>query len=359
MKIDYKYSLPNNFLDFEVVEVLDFREEPILLLESDSIGNMYLSYLVTSTADVEQRLYAQISERRLSEIKKEAMLVKEAFENAENKYVYVLNLSLERGETLQSYCIPTSEFVGLDLVPENYSISFTPKLRNDNFGNETIEKYAIESQSFLVDFYLQSKNLEKNIKHYAIYKVLLPFIDMIKSTIGFSSRIADNCLAFSGISHSSLKTTIEINYSHDFFREKETEAMETIYSLINAESKEDFDNVISGKKREKYIRDYTIIVKAIIENDARLETVFVNPITRTRSVSVLNKVKAEKVKRIIDEEFEVIVDIEEIDAIAYLRNVVRVDYEEKNPQRIQTKGRNLIDVVLCLNKEKKTIFTFK
>ncbi|HLU84938.1 MAG TPA: DUF6575 domain-containing protein, partial [Vicingaceae bacterium] len=81
MRIDEKYRLQELPLSLTVVDAFDFREEPILLLEKDVIGNSYLSYLVESTEDSEKRIYLQVSNERLSSILENEISIRNAFSN--------------------------------------------------------------------------------------------------------------------------------------------------------------------------------------------------------------------------------------------------------------------------------------
>ncbi|MFP3637408.1 hypothetical protein, partial [Bacillus sp. SIMBA_033] len=75
----------------------------------------------------------------------------------------------------------------------------------------------------------------------------------------------------------SLGITIEINYSNDLFLEKEDIAINTMIDLLNAQNQEDFKKVINSTKDTKYIKEYSLIIKTIIDNKATLNTAYANP----------------------------------------------------------------------------------
>jgi len=76
-----KYRININlFNDTSILEVLDFEELPILYVETDTIGTLYLSYLDKFiNEDIEQRLVIKISREQLKKLKKGFVSVKSVF----------------------------------------------------------------------------------------------------------------------------------------------------------------------------------------------------------------------------------------------------------------------------------------
>ncbi len=326
MKIDSKYKLEEFPLKLKVIEAFDFREEPILLLEKDVIGNTFLSYLVKSTNQIEQRIYLQVSKERLGSIIDNEITLQEAFSLPENNHIYIAEFSLISGEPQNSYIVPAHIFLEINPISKEYKIDIEYSFNEVLLDNTELLNYSERKGKLVFDFYLQSQNLINNIKPYAFYKVLTPIVEIIKSMLNFDNRNADKYLAFSNLRQASLGVTIEINYSHDFFLEKETAVMETLIQLLNAQEKEDFEKIISKTENERYIKEYSTIIKAVIENNANLHTAYANPITKQIMTSTLDKIRAEKAKIILDETLDVIEDVEEI-----IGTFLEIDIDSKEP----------------------------
>jgi hypothetical protein len=326
MKIDTKYQLEDFSLTLKVVKVFDFREEPILLLEKDNIGNSYLSYLVKSDRKHEQRIYLQISKERLEAIIEKDISLFDAYNKPENNHIYVFEFSLENGKILKSFLLPAKMFIEINPISKDYDIDIDYSFNKITLDTKELLNYSDRKQKLLFDFYLQSQNLVNSIKPYAFYKVFMQIVEIIKIMLEIDNRNADKYLAFSNIRQNSLGVTIEINYSEDLFLEKETKVLETLIQLLNAQEKEDFEHIISKTKNEKYIKNYTSIIKAVIDNNADLHAAYANPINKEIRTSVINKERAEKAKLIIDETFKEIKDIEEITGI-----FLEIDIDHRKP----------------------------
>ena len=326
MKIDDKYRISNFPLNFKVIEAFDFREDPILLLEQDLIGNFYLSYLSNIQSDNEQRIYLQLSKERLGVILENEMTLCNAFLYPENNYVYILDFNLNNGNVTNAYLIPNSDIHLYLTIPEDYLVETNFQLNNLTIDVPEIISYSERKQKLVLDFYVQSQNLINNIKPYALFKIFNPLIDIVKNMLSIDNRNVDKYLAFSNLRQSSLGITIEINYSHDLFLQKETIVIERVMQLLNASEKSEFVNIISNSTNEKFIKDYSIIIKSIIDNDANLFTAYANPITKNVITSKIDKVSAQKVKLILDESFDVIEDIEDVTG-----TFLEIDIDSKEP----------------------------
>ncbi|WP_293302031.1 DUF6575 domain-containing protein [Pedobacter sp. UBA4863] len=326
MKIDSKFQLPQFSLNLSVIEAFDFREEPILLLEQDEIGNLYLSYLSTSNTDSEIRSYVQVSKERLNEVLENRKNIYDTFISAENNVVYIIEYSLYDGKILQSYLVPSVDTHTYNLIPQSYNFTFEYSIKEAELNENYLLGYSERTNKLILDFYLQSQNLISSIKPYAIFKVLTPLVDIIKNLLEFDNRNADKHISFNNLRHSSLGITIEINYSKDLFLEKETEAIEKIMQLLNAQNKDEFKRVINSTKNNRYIKEYSTIIKAIIENDATLNTAYANPINKEVQIAVIDKEKAKIAKAIIDESLDVVEDVEIIEGIFR-----EIDIDSKEP----------------------------
>jgi len=308
MEINQKYSIDGLNFDFEVIDSLEFTDVPYLLLERDKIGNRYLSYLIESDDESEFRAYVQISESKFKSLVSKSLFIKDVFEEPENNCLIIIKFSLYSGMSLESFLIPSTELL-YKFSTLNYFLDYDDE---EVISEYEIINYSIKRQKLVFDFYLHSQNLIQSIKPYALYKVFTPLVEIIKNLVGFDNRNADEILAFSNLRHSSLGITIELNYSKDLFLEKENEAMLILIDLLNAEKTEDFENIVGRTKDTKYIKHYKSIIKAIIENNADLNTVFANPLTHELKRSSLDKEKALKAKAVVEESFDIIEDVEEI-----------------------------------------------
>lgn len=317
MRINNKYKINQTPFTLKVIEAFDFREEPILLLEQDNIGNLYLSYLANSNYEnnSETRIYVQISNEKLSLLFENKITIHEAFLNPENKTNYIITFDLDLGKELDTYLIPNTILDELQLIPSNYNYTFDYKLKDVYINKQILLNHSEKVQKVIFDFYLQSLNLVNSVKPYAFYKVFTPIVDIIKNFLEIDSRKVDECLSFTHLRHSSLGITIEINYSKDLFLEKESQAIEKLMLLLNAETQEDFRHLISITKNSYFIKEYATILKSIKKNDAKLNTSYANPISKEVKTVVIDKEKAQKAMVILDESFETIEDIEIIEGI--------------------------------------------
>jgi hypothetical protein len=326
VKINSKYRLSNFPLKLRVIRAFDFEIEPILLLEKDIIGNDFLSYLTFSDYEKEQRVYIQVSQERLNEVLANEISLNSAFENPENDFIYIAEFSHNTGKILDSFLVLVSVVSDAQVIPKNYIINYEKPNNVVVLRENELLDFSERKQKIVFDFYLQSQNLINNIKPYALYKVFTPIVEIIKNMLEFDSRNADRYLAFSNLRQASFGITIELNYSHDLFFQKETEVIENLLLLLNAQNKEDFETVLFKTKNDKYLKHYITMIKAIIDNDADLHTAYANPVTKDIKTNTLNKERAEIAKKIIDETFDVIEDVEEIKG-----TFLEIDIDRKEP----------------------------
>ncbi len=325
MKIDDKYIVNSLPFNLEVVKAFDFELEPTFLLEKDAIGNYYLSYLVDSNEVIEQRAILPVSFERLNKILKKEINLSEAFNNPENKSIYIYEIFHENGKVENSYLLPKSILNGLDLIPIDYDFEYFNE-KEVSLDEKEIVIYSNTKRKIIIDFYLKSQNLINSIKPYAFNKVFIPFVDIIKSLLEIDNRQVDRFVSYSNLRQSSLGITIEIDDPNDLFIEKEINASELMMRLLNADEKEDFERITTKTKKSTYIKYYSKIINTIIENDAQLFTAYASPFDTKVYKSIIDKDKAIKVKKIIDEAFDVIEDIEIVTGI-----FLEIDLASKHP----------------------------
>jgi len=115
----------NPFEETAVKEVLDFADIPLLYVEVDSTGKLYLNYLDQFiNANLEQRFVIQISEKRLEYLKKSQMSVSDAFQNPETSFTFLTHVSQLDGDIKKVYLLPNEIFQSLNTISTNYFISY-------------------------------------------------------------------------------------------------------------------------------------------------------------------------------------------------------------------------------------------
>src|SRR5688572_13528752 len=125
MKIDDEYRLPIKDLEFEVIELLDFKDYPILTLERNRVGSLFLSYLEFIDDDFEKRIVIPLSVDRLKSIKSGELSINHVFQNSETNYAYYLNISLNTGDIEEAFLFPSILIKEQVVFPENYIISIS------------------------------------------------------------------------------------------------------------------------------------------------------------------------------------------------------------------------------------------
>ena len=325
MKIDNKYRINSLPFNLEVVKAFDFELEPTFLLEKDAMGNLYLSFLIDSNENIEQRAILPISLKKLNKLLNKEINLYEAYNKPENNSIYIFDIYYNNGMISNSYLLPKSVSNKLKLIPDDYEFEFFDE-KEVSLDEKEIATYSNAKRKVIIDFYLKSRNLVDSIKPYAFNKVFTPFVNIIKSLLEIDNRQLDKFVSFSNLRQASLGITIEIDDPNDLFIEKEINASELMLRLLNADDKEDFEKITTKTKKTNYIKDYSRIINTIIENDAQLFTAFATPFETKVNKSIIDKNKALKVKNIIDEAFDVIEDIEKITGI-----FLEIDLASKHP----------------------------
>ncbi|MEN8218164.1 MAG: hypothetical protein ABFS56_17695 [Pseudomonadota bacterium] len=114
----------NPFKEIEVKEVLDFADIPLLYVEIDSTGKLYLNYLDQFINDnLEQRFVIQISEKRLKYLKKGKMSVGETFCHPETPFIFLTHVNQLDGCIKEIYLLPNEVFQTLNTVRTDYFLS--------------------------------------------------------------------------------------------------------------------------------------------------------------------------------------------------------------------------------------------
>lgn len=307
MILEDKYILNQQFLKFEVLELLDFTDLPILNVEIDNAGTKYLSYLDTFINDnIEQRLIIPISDTRLNLLKSGEQTLYNIFNSSENEIVYVAHYNINNSELIKSFLIPVMDFSPLNPIRQDYVLNLEP---DDILSNQEhlVSIYATQKAKVILDFYLVSQKIKTSLQPWVFDKFLLQIQNIIGDLLDKKYKALNEKIAYSNINIASFKVSIEItpdqkNY-HLFEDIPEYTKLFKIIQLLNSENKQDLETVIQGFKNEKFIKSYIEIVKTVIKNDASIHATLANPKNNETYVADFNKLKAEKIKVVIDEQF--------------------------------------------------------
>ncbi len=323
--IDVKYRLEHLYPSLKVLEVLDYADFPLLTLEIDEIGNKYLSYLIRIVDKEEIRAILQISQDRVNCIKSGEMSIIAAFDNAENRSVYVAAFNLDTGSNTSAYLLPSAYFNSLKYIDEEYTYFMEPP-HAPTFRPAELIGLAVRKQKLVLDLYLQSSNLISSVKPYAIFNIVVPIVNILKDFLKIDARNQDQHFAFSHFREASLGVTIEINFSPSFFEPNEMEQLSTLMYLLKSETKEDLQQIISRTKSDRHWKPYNSIIKAIIVNRATLNTAYANPLTNEIQFAAIDAPKAKRIAAVLAEEFNNIVDVEQV--VGYF---LEIDIDVKEP----------------------------
>ena len=307
MKIDNNFKLNFNFLELEVIEMLDFKDYPILTLEKNKLGHYYVSYLVDYLENFENRIAIAISPERLANLKSGELSLHDAFQRAEDNSIYFLRYDMINGTLLETYLYPLQDFI--NPIPLDYRFQYLISERKPELDKKEFIATSKKKERILLDLYVKSQSLINNIKPWAIYKILNPVVEIIKKSLGIDARLLDKHFAFSNLRQSSLGISIEIDYEKSLFLDlPEYDKTNKIIDLFNAIKKEDFDELIKFSKDQSFIHSYSIILNNIIKNNAIFTAAMVNPLTNEIKESMINIEKAKSVKKIINENYDEIID---------------------------------------------------
>lgn len=326
--IENKYRLPNNLLELEVIEILDFKDYPILSLEIDKLGQKYISYFIKKNNDEEIRATICVSDNRLKEFLSGELELDILFKNSESGNAFVFYYSLQSGELKSSFIIPIQDLFERYVIETGYKLNYsTPVHIKDNIDLVSRILQAKQKNKILVDVYINSQDLLNNIKLWAIRKVLEPSIEIIKSIINIDPRLIEQKIALSNLKEGSLGFTIELYYEWNLFDETtELDNAEKIIELFTTDNKEGFIRVLESTKNEKFIREYSKIINTIIDKNATFSSSLINPKKESIAEAYINKEKATIIKKVLGETFPDITDVEEISGI-----FLEIDLHTKEP----------------------------
>jgi len=146
-------------------ESLDFDDIPVLVVEEDLFGTLYLSYLDRFIDEnLEQRILIKITNSRLQEVKNGSISVKYAFDNPESDDIYLVRFREDTDQVCSVSLIPASIFSEINPISSTYKIvhSDSTKLFSmqdiDAFIHEFIIPKKDEKNENKTDFLLKADN---------------------------------------------------------------------------------------------------------------------------------------------------------------------------------------------------------
>ncbi|MGN6647362.1 MAG: hypothetical protein ACTHJT_12625 [Cytophaga sp.] len=364
MIFDDKYILNQNFLELEVLELLDFTDLPILNLEIDNAGTKFLSYLdVFITDDIEQRLIIAISDTRLNSFMNGEINLHDIFNTSENRVVYVAQYNINDNETVKSYLIPIDDFIPINPIKKSYTVEFTQEIASTS--EQLVALYATQRAKVILELYVQSDKLKTSLKPWVFDKFLNPIQNIIADLLDINYKTLNEKVAYANPAVSSFKISVEINVQSTLLNIYEDipeyKKLLTVIELLNSESKQDLEKIFEGFKDDKFIKSYIQIVKTIIANDASVHATLANPASKETSTADLSKSKAEKIKKVIDEQLPERTDIEETEGV-FLKldfNVNPPSFTIENNEEYIFKGKIDAAIIETLKSDKVNFSTDK
>ncbi len=110
----------------KTIESLDFEDIPVLVVEKDLFGGLYLSYLDSYINEyIEQRILIKITKARLQQVKKGSISIRTAFNSPESDDVYLVRFREDTGQVDCVFLIPSGVFSEINPISESYEIKIT------------------------------------------------------------------------------------------------------------------------------------------------------------------------------------------------------------------------------------------
>lgn len=330
---DMKSITPALLKGLEPYLLLEFYDFPYLTVDRAKDGTLYLNYYLSGKDDELYRAVLPISQTRLESFLNREITLHDCFNSPENGYVYV-GLFNKKGEPIQAYFV-NQLFSSLG-IPSDYVLEYEKKKVGVEVLKHDFITQSAQKNKILVDVYLQAPELAGSLKYWSLKSFLLPYTELIRSAIfdlGFYSQSAldrNIGLAYNSVQASSLKTTIEINFHKGEIGvpdvdDKNLVNLEKLFTVLNAESESDIVTSLEAFSNKKIVTDYARILRTIIQKDAKLQTKIAAP-NQYYSESIINKDKAERVKKVIDEKIPDVEDVEEVTGI-----LMQLDFDKTNP----------------------------
>lgn len=318
MKPNIKYGVNTLIVGkLFITDVLDFVDFPLLTVERNITGRLFLNYFHSFVDNQQARFLLEISPERLNLIISHEMTIKYAFDNPENDSVFV-GLFDSKSNLNELYLYPGNEFKLINDILEDYDFDLT------HYNTLDLNELLIKShqrEKIIIGFYLNAFNLTSSLKFWALKNFLLPLSEMIYLNLGINFKKTDDKLklndlnlGYSRLDLNSLRGDIEINYTPNLFNEDvQLQKLTKIFQLLNSSSKDELTNCLMDIDNKRILSKYISVLNAISKNDAKLEAGLVSPRNDFKFYSVLDKSKSYQIRKILNEQFPAIEDIEEIE----------------------------------------------
>ncbi|MFC1582438.1 hypothetical protein ACFL4W_02745 [Planctomycetota bacterium] len=298
-----------------VLDFLDFQDYPILTIEKDTKGRTYLSYLVKCLPnDFEQRALIQVSAKRLNLIRNADLKLINIYENAEFGEGFILVLSERDHSVTEAYKLPIEALLALGVIEDDY-ILYSLESEADSNALSTFDTVTLAQakDKILLDLYVHGDELLESIRTWVIYNVFCPFVEIVKEMLDVDSRRFDRIASFGNLRQASFGISIELNHEDSLFNEKiEFDKLKHLVKLMEAQSKSDIDRLIPSFKTDLFLKEYTKIVRTVSSHDIVVNTSLAEPTDGQTDSGYMDRERAEAIKKVLDEDFQEIVDIEDV-----------------------------------------------
>lgn len=325
---DYKVQR-NPLGELTCVDLLDFRDYPVLTLERSKSGQDYLSYLVTYLpGGKEQRLVVSASAQRLLDLRMGIIPVRSLYEEPASGPVYAFEVDEETGSVLDSYLIPLADFQPVNPVPADYVVYCPPA--PDRLDESAARSLAIakDRHRVVLDLYAQGEALAAGVRPWTISHIFQPVVELVQKAFNLPEAQFNKVATFPRFAFGSFEATIELNYGDDLFGGAlELPKFNTIIDLINARSAEEFHGLVSRFPNEAFIKQYLTFVNAVKKHDLTVEATLANPMSEEVCEANLNRRTAEAVRNVINAAFDEIVDVEDVEGV-----FLDLDFSVKPPR---------------------------
>lgn len=310
------YKIPFNPLGIlECVDLLDFQDYPILNVERDSSGHEYISYLSTYLPDnCEQRILARVTANKLLDLRLGIISVNEIFSESLAGVIFAFHLEEMTGNIIESFIIPADRFSEMNPIPADYRI-YCPPVSAEYYGTERSLAVAKDRQHVIFNLYVQGKELLAGVKPWAISGIFQPFLTILQQAFRMTKQQFNEYVRFPQFQVSSFGATIEINGADLFQGELDINDYTRVINLVTARTDVDFRNLISQFRDEGFIKEYLTVLNTIRKYDLELTTTLADHINEVVSTANIDKESANEVRKVINAEFQEIIDIEDVEGV--------------------------------------------
>jgi hypothetical protein len=286
---------------YYILETTDF---PQITIDISPTGAKYLNYFIERKGEKEIHLLVEVSEERLKLICSGEMSLDIVFKSPERDVFYSCLFNPDGTIEWLYYVLPES-INEINPIPPETFIKFDLSLETETLD---LKIHSQQRRRILIDIYLNANTLKANLKYWSIKSFLIPFTELVKTTIlnynnRYSPKTIEQALSFgyNRIKISSLRTTLEFNYNPDLFNNsRELDNLINLYLLFNAESEEEIIKYFEGFANKRIIPEYLKILRIILKNEASLDTRIAAP-NSFYNAAFFDRDRAARLKKLITE----------------------------------------------------------